>query len=325
MTDFSWSLSHRQLVSAVIALVLPDGLGLSTPFRDLGYELGSLELPIADRFGRPYQIDLHLTHETQNLSLLVECKTNPAVLEAVQIEKYMATTGEEAVIAANLTLTAPRQHRADVVFVVLPNVENALAGLVAACPSILVAGWGLVRVSPSRIELAHDELSDHDFAASLTAGWDIDVEGLPLERLPYEPDSPEWDLADALFQTMNSMFMSGRREFGVDDLCVESNELWPFLEPQHDHIRQRVRNEVRTFRRTALKGRIARVDSGTGREERWRFVRRPTTNRNVIASFAKRHQRYVSILLNEGRNPRADDFVKIDPEQLIMEFPAAES
>jgi hypothetical protein len=270
-------------------------------------------------------LDLHATHADHNLSLLLECKTNAAVLAGDQIEKYLATTGQETVIAAALTLAAPREHRADAVFVVLPDVEQTLSGLIAACPAVLVAGWGILRVTALRIEVAHDELSDPHLSASLTHGWDVEVERLPLERLPYESDSPRWDLADALFQALNTMFVSGRREFDVEDLCIGSNELWQYLEPQHDHIRERVRNEVRTLRRTALKGWITRIDSGTGREERWKFSRRPTTNRNVIAGFAKRHQRYVSILLNEGRNPRANDFVAIEPEQLSLEFPVAES
>lgn len=325
MTALSWSLSHRQLISAVIALVVPSSRGDPTPLADLGYELRSLELPITDRFGRSYRLDLHATHAHHNLSLLLECKTSAAVLSRDQIEKYLATTGQEAVIAAALTLSAPQEHRADAVFVVLPDVEQTLSGLIAACPSVLVAGWGMLRVTASRIEIAHDELSDANLSASLTHGWDVEVERLPLERLPYESDSPPWDLADALFQALNSMFILGRREFDVEDLCIGSNELWQYLEPQHDHIRERVRNEVRTLRRTALKGWITKTESGTGREERWKFSRRPTTNRNVIAGFAKRHQRYVSILAKEGRNPRANDFVAIEPEQLSLEFPAAGS
>jgi hypothetical protein len=324
MTDFSWSLSHRQLLSAIISLVVPSDGGTSPFLRDLGYELRSLELPITDRQGRPYRLDLHLTHGGLNLSLLVECKTTPAVLEADQIEKYMGTTGAEIVIAASLTLPTPREHKANAAFIVLPGVEQGLANLVASCPVVLIEGWGLIRVAPSRMELVHDEISDADLSRSLTAGWDVEVERLPLERLPYESDSPRWDLADSLLRTLTSMFVTGRREFGVDDLCTGSNELWEYLEPQHDHIRRRVRDEIRTLRRTALKGWIAKVEAGTGREERWRFTRKATSNRNVVAGFNRRHKKYVSVLLDERRDPTPNDFVNIDPEQLTLPIPVAE-
>lgn len=323
MTPFSWTLTHRQLVSAIIALVLPVGRRVRPFLNDLGYELRSLELPMVDRGGRPYRLDLHLTKDSLNLSLLVECKTTAAHLERDQIEKYMATTGAEVVIAGNLVIANPRGHQADAVFWVLPGVEPALAALVAACPTVLATGWGMVRVTPLRVESAHDELTDPELSATLTTGWSVDVERLPLERLPYESDAPEWELANVLLRTLQAMFVSGIREFGVDDLCVASNELWQYLEAQHNHIRGRVRDEVRTLRRTALKGWMTKVDIGTGREERWRFTRRPTTNRNVLAGFARRHRRYVSILLDEGRNPRADDFVRIDPEQLTLPIPSA--
>lgn len=325
MTEASWTLSHRQLVSAVISLVLPSGPRGRPLVADLGYELSSLELPMVDRRGRRYRLDLHLTHDVLNLSLLVDCKTNLAVLNAEQIEKYMATTGAEAVMSGNLVVADPRGHRADAVFVVLPEVETGLAALVAACPAVLTAGWGMVRVTRSRIEIVHDELSDPSLSNALTMGWDIDVERLPLERLPYEADSPRWELANALFRSLNSMFVSRRREFDIDDLCIDSNELWPYLEAHHNHIRGRVRDEVRTLRRTALKGWIAKVDIGTGREERWRFTKTFSTKRNVLASFSQRHQRYVSVLLEERRDPRPDDFVRIDPEQLSLPIPIADS
>ena len=325
MNGFSWALSHRQVVSAVVALAVPGGDRARPLLNELGYELRSLELPMVDTRGRPYRLDLHLTKDSLNLSLLVECKAGAESLRSDQIERYMATTGAEVVLAGDAPLADPRGHQADATFVVVPGVEQALAALVAACPTRLVAGWGIVRLTPSRIELAHDELSDGSLSASLTAGWSVDVERLPLERLPYEPGAPSWEFADVMLRTLQAMFVSGQREFGVDDLCVASNELWPYLEAQHDHIRGRARDEVRTLRRTALKGWIAKVDVGTGREERWRFTRKPTTNRNALAGFARRHHRYVSILRNEGRNPRADDFVRIDPEQLTLPIAIGES
>ncbi len=101
-------------------------------------------------------------------------------------------------------------------------------------------------------------------------------------------------------RTLQAMFVSGIREFGVDDLALPVYELWQYLEAQHNYIRGRVRDEVRTLRRTALKGWMTKVDIGTGREERWRSTRRPTTNRNVLKGFARRHRRYVSPCSTRG-------------------------
>jgi len=311
-------------MSAIVSLVLPGGRGQQPFLSDLGYELQSLELQLADHNGRPYRLDLHLTHGPLNLSLLVDCKTSAELLKADQIEKYMATAPSDVVVGASILSPQPREHRADVVFFVLREVEEALSALVAACATRLPSGWGMVRVTPMRIEIAHDELSDSNLSTALTAGWDVDVERLPLERIPYEPGSERWELADVVLQTIQSMFVSRTREFAVDDVCIASNDLWPFLEADHDFIRSRVRQEIRTMRRTALRGWITKVDVGSGREERWRFVREPTGNRNVLAGFARRHQLYVALLLR-GDDPRPDHFVRIDPEQLTLPIAVAES
>jgi hypothetical protein len=212
-------------VSAIIALALPGGSGQPPLLHDLGYELRSLELPMTDHLARPYTLDLHLSHHMLNLSLLVDCKTDPTKLKATQIERYMATGGSDLIIAANFTPPDPRQHRVDVVFFVLQEVESQLSALVATCASRLSSGWGIIRVSSSRMEMAHDELTDSDLSRSLTTEWEVAVDTLPLERLPYESDSPSWELASVIFQTIQSLFVSGTREFGVEELCVASNGL----------------------------------------------------------------------------------------------------
>lgn len=314
------SLNHRQLVSAVIGLALPDGGRYPTPFYDLGFELVALELPMVDALSRPYKLDVLLANVARNLSLLVECKTCADVVESDQIAKYMATTGVQVIQQAGIVSADPKRHRADVVFVVLPGVDATIARLIAGSPTVLAAGWGLLRVAAGRVEIVHDEFSDDVLSASLDAGWIVDFEHLPLERLPFEPDSPRWELADVVLQTILSFFTVGRREFGIDDVCTESNGLWAYLEPQHEHIRERIRDEVRTLRRTALFGWITVAATGTGREERWRFSRKGTTNVRTIGAYRRRHQRYVSILRGEQRDPRKDDFVDVVPEQLTLAF-----
>jgi hypothetical protein len=316
----SWSLSHRQLVSAIVALALPGGGLHPTPFADLGFELVALELPMVDDHGRPYQLDVLLASDARNLSLLLECKTWAEMVDADQVGKYMATTGRQVIQQSGLVSSEPRRHRADVVFVVLPGVEGVVARLVGECNDVRVEGWALVRVAQRRVELVHDELADEILSQALGVGWDVDIERLPLERLPFEPDSPRWELADVVLQTIFSFFAGGRREFGIDEVCSESNGLWAYLESQHAHIRQRVRDEVRTLRRTALSGWIGVVATGTGREERWRFSRRSTNNVRTVGAYRVRHQRYVSILRDERRDPVKADFVKIAPEQLSLSF-----
>ena len=320
MNDFTWALSHRQLVSAVIALALPSVDASSPLLNDLGYELWALELPMVDTRSRPYRVDLHLINDTLNLSVLVERKTHPAVLDHAQIEKYMATTGEQVVLQGAVTTNNPRDHAADAAFVILPDVESALATIVRDCHPKLIAGWAIVRVTPARIELAHGEFSDPSLSTSLTAGWDVDIERLPLERLPYEPDAPRWELANVVLQTILSLFVSGRREFALDEICAESNPLWPYLTTQHQHIRRRIRDEIRTLRRTALRGWLTRLDTESGREEQWRFSRGATINQRTLVAYEQRHQHYVSILRSEGRNPRPEEFVRVTPEQLTLPF-----
>jgi hypothetical protein len=320
MSERLWSLTHRQLMSAVIALALPSGAAHPQPLRDLGYDLVSLELPMVDIHSRQYQLDVLLANDNLNLSLLIECKTWAGTVKADQIERYMATTGIQVIQQSGITTPSPRTHRADILFVVSPGVERVVVDLVAACSSVAASGWGLVRVVPTGIEAVHDELSDAALSQSLDAGWEIDIERLPLERLPYESDAPRWELADAVLQTIFSFFATGRREFGIDDVCSDSNGLWAFLAPQHGHIRERVRDEVRTLRRTALSGWISVVATGGGREERWRFSRAASTGVRIAAAFAARHHRYVSILRQEGRNPVRNDFVEVAPEQLSFAF-----
>lgn len=322
MTDGSWRLSHRQLVSAVISLVMEDDTRSPAWLRDLGYRLGSLELPMLDGHNRSYRLDLHLVKVDLNLSLLVDCKTHPDNLKADQVEKYLATTGRDVVIHAGLALEEPRAHRADAVFFVLPSVEASLRDVIARSP-VTVEGYGLVRVTATRIEVAHDELSDPELSASLTAGWTVDVNGLPLERLPFETDAPRWELANAVLQTLIGMFTTGQREFGVDDVCIASNELWTYLDAHHEHLRNRVRKEIRAIRGTALKGWIDRIDAGSSIEERWRFTKGRSNRANVLAALARRHQKYLAVLL-EQRDPVPNDFEEIDPEQLTLPFPTVE-
>jgi hypothetical protein len=272
---------------------------------------------MADRSARPYQVDIHLQKERLNLSLLIDCKAAPDYLRSDQVERYLNTTGTEVILASGISVDRPSEHLVNPVFFVLPEVEPALTTLIAACPANVSNGWGIVRIESQRFLIVHDELSDSELSRSLIEGWEVELAGLPLERLPYDPDAPRWELADVIFRTLMSFFVAGRRVFDLEQLCSSSNELWPFLEAQHSFIRNRVRDEVRTIRRTALKGWLTRVEDGAGREEQWRFARTPRATRNTLASFARRHQRYVSILRSKG-DPTADQFVRIDPEQLTL-------
>jgi hypothetical protein len=314
----TWSISHRQLVSAVIALALPDLTRSTPPLFELGYSLVSLELPMTDRLGNSYRLDLHLVKDTLNLSIAMDCKTWPDALKQDQIDRYLDTPGTNVVAASGIVLEHPQSHKVDAVFVVLQAVEAPLASMINRCPVRSVTGLGIVRIEPRQVLLVHDELSDAALSASLSSGWEVDILRLPLERLPYDADAPRWALADSILRTLQSFFASRKLEFDVEDLCVASNALWQYMEPSHSHLRERVRNEVRTLRRTALKNWLERVNIGAPMEGRWRFTRQPTSRADVLSAFARRHSKYISILRDEDRDPRPGDFVNIDPEQLIL-------
>jgi hypothetical protein len=192
MPDPSWNISHRQLMSVMIALSWGGDQATPTYFKDLGYQLNEIELRMADSFGRGYQVDLQLFNADINLSVLCDCKTFGGNIDRSQVERYFATTGAEVVVRGGLNLRDPRGHRADSLFVVLPSVVDEMAQVAATCTVRSINGWGILEVDEHRIALAHDEVSDPRLSNALTDGWIIDLtRTAPLERLPYEPDCPD--------------------------------------------------------------------------------------------------------------------------------------
>lgn len=319
MTESDWRPSHRQLVSAVISLALPGDSVVPPLLYEVGYRLQSIELEMTDREGRPYSVDVHVLREDINLSVLIDCKTYADNLKPEQLERYLATVGANVVTGAGLSLSEPSSHRAGVAFVVLPPVEAPLMevvrGFVVRCD-----GWGIVLAAELLLRLSHDELSDSDLSASLGAGWAVDLASAPLERLPYEADAPDWELGDAVFRTIIGIFAAGEVSFTVDDVCSQSNDLWPFLYTEQAHLRERVRKQVRSIRGTALKGYLVAVRGGSTHEDRWRFDRSSTTKATVLAALRRRHSRYVEILMNRGE-PRPRNFDDLDAEQLVLPLP----
>lgn len=136
--------------------------------------------------------------------------------------------------------------------------------------------------------------------------------------MPYDSDAPEWELANAILTTVLSFFVARRRTFSLENLCQESNSFWDYMAPNQNHLRNRIRNEMRRIRRTALSDWLERVATPSGREENWRFKKKPTTRANVIGGYARRHHRYVEVLRDERRDPTKQDFANIDPEQLML-------
>lgn len=317
-TTRDWSPSHRQLLSAVISLVLPDSSGRVPQLNSLGYELSSIELLMTDRTGRPYRLDLHLLKNSLNLSLEVDCKTWHGLLKQEQIDKYLDTTPANVVAQSGIVLNAPRGHNVDVVFIFLPDVETTLAQMIANCPTRSISGLGLVRVDPTKWISTHDELTDPDLSNLLSTGLDVEISRMPLERLPYEADAPRWELANSILQTIQEFYIKEIREFDVATLCASSNPLWEFMAPSQSHLLSRVRDEVRTLRRTALRNWLQVVSTGTGKEERWQFSKPASSRANVLGGYARRHRRYVEVLRDDKRSPSPGDFVNIDPEQLVL-------
>jgi hypothetical protein len=274
---------------------------------------------MSDRESRRYQADLHLHKRTANLSLLLECKSSSDYVETSQLQRYLATTGQEVIQFTGLLSDDPRNHLLDVGFIGASDAAATLVERLTECPDVYCSGWGVVELSGDRLRIVHDELSDSDLSSEFQRGWVIDLESLALEWLPYEASCTQAQLGDALFQTLLRFFVNRKREFSIHDLGVESNQFWEYMEPQHQMLSGRIRKHMKSIRGTALKGWISRVNTGSVYEERWKFTRASTTRANVLRSFQRRHARYVE-LLEAKQEPQPRDFEGIDPEQLHLPF-----
>lgn len=199
----------------------------------------------------------------------------------------------------------------------MSDVVSAVGEAARQCPIQTISGWGIVSVADELIRVSHDQLSDPQLSSSLTEGWFVQIERLPLERLPYEVSSPGWDVSDALFTALLAMFLEGKPSFTLNELCRASNQWWPFFSAVQDDIRTRVRRLMIRIRKTALKDWIARVTPSGQSESEWRFKKRPPIRQATIAGFRRRHQRFVQIQM-EKREPMPKDFDGVDAEQMVL-------
>jgi hypothetical protein len=214
MDPNGFRISHRQLVSAILSLVTSTDIpGVPAYLAELGYELHSIELPMIDVHGRTYTPDLFVTNLGRHNVLLIDCKTWGPVADDLQISKYLRTSSQEVITQSGITPFDPTLLTSDALFIVMSGGEGDIAGAVARCNNHRINGFGIVAVSLTRIDCPHNELTDIALSRSLDQGWDVKLQDLPLERLPYEPTCPNWELADAIFQTVFSMYIEGIRDF----------------------------------------------------------------------------------------------------------------
>lgn len=247
--------------------------------------------------------------------MLVDCKCSANSVDSRQLECYLATGGTQVVSQALISPVDPRAHRSDSVFFALGDAASAISAILRGIISkgLLESdpGFGLITVSAVRMMMVHDELSEGPLSEALVDGWDIDLASYPLELLPFEPSSPDWELAHSVLQTIEMYFVERREAFDVEDICIDSHAFWDYLGDQQIGLRSRIRRMMRNIRRTALKGWLEVVPGPTAREERWQFSKKPTTRANVHAAMSRRATYYVD-LLRRGTPPRAEDFADVD-------------
>lgn len=307
-------LDHRQLVSVVICLSEPSGREDNRSFYGIGYQLSGLDLGMSNRIGENYEVDVHLVCQEKNRSLLIDCKTYGPLIESQQIEKYLNTSGED-VVRTGVSAEDPRSHQAEVAFFVLPAVTADLANIAQATRVAEPAPWGIIEFDGACVSSPHNEFTDEELSASLESRWEMDPDDIYLERLPFEKSSPNSIVASHLFQTLFSFLMSGDLEFSLEDICLDCHPYWDKLGGNQGFIADRIQRHMRTIRRTALKGWLVKVDSPTEKEQAWKFVKGATTNLTTIRSFRAKQERYIRDM-EEGRNPRPQDYVSLDSEQL---------
>lgn len=311
--------SHRQLVSASIALFSSQNFGWTSPFYSLGYRLQSLETRVTTPYGQVLRTDLVVLDSTQGHVLLIDCKTSgPLLLQesSEQIRRYFLVQSEAVVFATGLQVSES-PLRVNSVFFTLVDATSDLISILPPPSERKNDGWGIAEFTESAVKCVHDEFSDSRLANAFSEMTGLGLFDLPLELLPYERDCPHWELADAIFPVILRLFVQGIRQFSASEIAQQSNPMWQYVTDDHPFVTERIRMLIKRLRRTALKGWIVRVSTKGGEESQWRFSKTRSANRNVLAAFQRRHIRYVS-MERTGSHPTAKDFEGIDQEQLLL-------
>lgn len=306
------------MVSAIVSLLVEPDIPTCPPyFRNLGYQLLGLEVPMVDVHGRRYTPDLFITNLDRDNVILIDCKTWGPMIHNEQICRYLRTSKREVV---SLTGISPRDVHVlthDALFMVIEDAEPEIAAAITGCTKPRCDGVAIALVSDDKVQCSHNMLSDATLSDSLDKGWPLDLQSFALERLPYDLNSAAWEIADAIFQTVFSMWLSGVSEFTVDDLCEESNEWWQFLRAVHHPLRNRVREELRRIAKTALRSWIAPVRDPTNAITGWTFIRKPSQRKDVHDGFKRRQDRYILVRIQDIGVTVAD-FDDIERDQLAL-------
>lgn len=318
MTQDRFRPTHRQLVSAVLCLVTDTGVPTIPAYLgDLGYSLHGLELSMVDVHGRRYTPDLFIANLERDNLVLVDCKTWGPMIHEEQISRYMRTSKKEVVTLSGITPRDLSVLTHDALFVVMEDAETEIVNAVAKCKNPRCDGMGIVLVSSVGLNCPHNALSDVELSVALNGGWQLDIQQLELERLPFDPSSPSWELAEAIFQTLFSMWLQGTTTFTVDDVCINSNEWWPYFHSGQQALRKRVQRELRIIAKFALKEWIEAVRDVDNRVTSWRFKKSPSQRKDVHDGYRRRQDRYLDVRAQQ-RGVTAADFEDIDRDQLAL-------
>lgn len=307
MSENVLDLGHSELVSVVLCLAEKDRQGRSPFFSGLGFTPEHLELRLADSRGRNFVADVHLLCRDRNYSLLVECKTHAPIIDPLQIEKYLATGGEE-IVRTGASVPNPREHSSATMFFVLPTVTQELAVIIASLASPNQHHWGIVEFDGESIACPHNEFDDIALSNAFEERASVDVESIYLDRVPFESDAPDTVLANIIFQSLITYFTQGKAEFSLEELCQDTDPVWDMREDVQQKIAKRIKGHMRTVRKHVLKGWLDQVETGSGREEKWRFQRAGTTNLNTLRALQSRQSRYVQALADRNKNAPGDPF-----------------
>ena len=307
-----FDLSHRQLISLILSLL--DSSSPAPLLAELGYSLHSLELPMVDRYGHRYTVDVFALQSDMPGGLLIEGKTHESSVKVEQVRSYLNTTPQEVISLSAVGVQAVDEFVTGSLFVVLPNVQDALLETLTQAGDSHGGTYGIIIVDATSLHCAYGTLSGLE---RVEKTLEIPIATLPLETIPFEPDCPRHELADIMFQTLYAMFQQGVRTFTVAELCELSNDWWPYLASQHARIKQRMKQELRRAIKVALHPWLEELRSETNEVVAWQFKRRASGNRRSVQSFRRVHARYVQVS-KHNRLPERQDFLDFAMDQLIL-------
>lgn len=211
----------------------------------------------------------------------------------------------------------PKSHRSQAMFFVLPDVTNSLVREIRRHPKYRLTGWGIIELTKEELICRHSEFDDQPLADRFRDPQPIDFDAISIERLLFSPSCPDFKLVDAIFSTLISFLISGKREFTVEDICMEANPLFTLMPDQQELIRKRIRKHMVAIRKNALFKWVRSIAKGNTTEDTWEFRVGPSVPNQTLQAFSSRHRVYVQYILNTGELPKKA-MLDYRDEQLIL-------